>query len=189
MTKVLIVYGSAYGQTTRIARRFADRLEENGIHTVVVNGATLPPEIQMEQFDGFVVAGSVRYGRHQRYLEKFVRQYHGGFGHRPSAFISVCGAMSSKQPEGAVEARKYRLAFFKRTGWSPQFDQSFAGGLPYTQYGALTRMMMKAISRRTGGPVDTSRDWDFTDWKQVDQFALDFAHALVGNVPAALVHA
>lgn len=189
MAKVLVVYGSAYGQTAKIVRRFADRLEGSGIHTVVVKGDTLPPVVQMEQFDGFVVAGSVLFGRHQRYLEKFVRQYHPQFGQRPAAFLSVCGAMNRKQPEGEAEATKYLLKFLKRTGWIPRFTHSFAGGLAYTRYGRITRWMMKAISRHSGGPVDTSRDWEFTDWEQVDRFALEFAQALPGSVPAALVPA
>jgi hypothetical protein len=31
--------------------------------------------------------------------------------------------------------------------------------------------MMKRISRRTGRPTDTSRDYDFTDWNGVNEFA------------------
>jgi len=34
---------------------------------------------------------------------------------------------------------------------------------------------MKAITAREGGPTDTSRDYDFTDWPAVDQFADDAA--------------
>jgi menaquinone-dependent protoporphyrinogen IX oxidase len=32
---------------------------------------------------------------------------------------------------------------------------------------------MKTISRRAGGPTDTSRDYEFTDWVALDQFVLD----------------
>jgi hypothetical protein len=37
---------------------------------------------------------------------------------------------------------------------------------------------MKLISRRTGRPTDTSRDYDFTDWAGVAQFAERFAGLL-----------
>jgi menaquinone-dependent protoporphyrinogen oxidase len=178
MAKVLVVYGTAYGQTAKIVRRFADKLEESGVHTVMMQGDMLPPDIRLDLFDGYVVAGSVQYGKHQKYLEEFVRRYRDQLNRCPAALVSVCGAMSSKRPEGEAEAQKYRLDFLKRTGWSPRFTHSFAGALPYTHYGYLTRLMMKAISRRNGGPTDTSRDWEFTDWEQVDQFAADFAHAI-----------
>jgi menaquinone-dependent protoporphyrinogen IX oxidase len=31
--------------------------------------------------------------------------------------------------------------------------------------------VLKLISRRKGLPTDTSRDWDFTEWDEVDRFA------------------
>jgi menaquinone-dependent protoporphyrinogen IX oxidase len=30
---------------------------------------------------------------------------------------------------------------------------------------------MKLISARTGRPTDTSRDWEFTNWQEIDEFA------------------
>jgi len=36
------------------------------------------------------------------------------------------------------------------------------------------------ITRRNGGPTDTSRDYDFTDWSAVTQFARQFAGLLPG---------
>ena len=63
--KVLLVFGSAYGQTEKIVRRLAIRLEENGNRCVVARGNALPPGLRLEEFDGFVVAGSVLFGRHQ----------------------------------------------------------------------------------------------------------------------------
>jgi menaquinone-dependent protoporphyrinogen oxidase len=32
---------------------------------------------------------------------------------------------------------------------------------------------MKRISRKAGGPVDTSRDYEFTDWNRIDQLVDD----------------
>jgi menaquinone-dependent protoporphyrinogen oxidase len=37
---------------------------------------------------------------------------------------------------------------------------------------------MKYISRRTGRPTDTSRDWEFTDWDAVTRMAREFAEAV-----------
>jgi menaquinone-dependent protoporphyrinogen oxidase len=41
--------------------------------------------------------------------------------------------------------------------------------------------MIKMISRRTGGPTDTSRDYDFTDWSAVAEFARQFGGLLPGD--------
>jgi menaquinone-dependent protoporphyrinogen oxidase len=184
MPKVLIVYGSSYGQTEKIAWRVADQLEVGGVHTVVRKGDVLPADARLEEYDGFVVAGSVLYGKHQRYLAEFVRRHLALLNQRPSAFISVCGALMGNWPPGQEEARKYLANFLQETGWTPQFTRSLPGGLPYTRYGLITRWIMKGISRKTGRPVDTRRDWDFTDWPAVDRFAAEFGESLGGGVPA-----
>jgi hypothetical protein len=35
----------------------------------------------------------------------------------------------------------------------------------------LFRWFLKLISHRKGLPTDTSRDWDFTEWAEVERFA------------------
>jgi menaquinone-dependent protoporphyrinogen oxidase len=57
----------------------------------------------------------------------------------------------------------------------PQRVRCFAGKLAYSQYGFLTRQAMRFIAWREGAPTDTQRDYEFTDWAAVRQFALDFA--------------
>jgi menaquinone-dependent protoporphyrinogen oxidase len=53
-----------------------------------------------------------------------------------------------------------------------------AGALPYTRYNRLTRWAMKRIVTKAHGDTDTSRDYEYTDWNDVRQFARDFAGAL-----------
>ena len=50
-----------------------------------------------------------------------------------------------------------------------------AGALPYTKYGWLKRMMMKRIVAKAGGDTDTTRDYEYTDWIDLRNFARDFA--------------
>ena len=171
MADVLIVYGTSYGQTAKLARRIADRLGQAGHRVSVWRGDARPSEQTLEDYDAAVVAGSVRFGRHQGYVGDFVRRHLTRLNAMPSAFVSVCGVLVSGGPLGDLEARKYEQGFLARTGWHPELARSFAGGLPYTQYGWPTRWVMRWISGRTGRPTDTSRDWEFTDWDAVDQFA------------------
>jgi menaquinone-dependent protoporphyrinogen oxidase len=39
---------------------------------------------------------------------------------------------------------------------------------------------MKRASRKHGGATDTSRDHEYTDWHQVEQFAQDVLSAMRG---------
>ncbi len=181
MADILMVYGTSHGQTEKIVKRMASRLSTAGHRVTVRKGDSQP---SLAGFDAIVVAGSVQFGRHQRYLKELVRRNLAPLSTVPTAFVSVCGAMAGSWARGAEEARKYVDSFLSRTGWQPRFTRSFAGGLPYTQYGLLTRWLMWLISRATGRPTDTSRDWDLTDWEQVDKFAAELAAHLAAAAPA-----
>jgi menaquinone-dependent protoporphyrinogen oxidase len=180
MSRILIVYGSAYGQTARISQRIAQGLAQAGHRVITLDGKQLSPELSLAEYDGFVIAASVLFGHHQRYIEAFVRRHVDRLNAGPSAFVSVCGAAVGSAPEGMRQAQGYADTFLRQTGWRPQAIRLLAGALPYTKYGLFTRWMMKMISRRTGRPTDTSRDYDFTDWDDVDEFA----HELAGTLAA-----
>ena len=64
-------------------------------------------------------------------------------------------------------AEKFPIAL----GWHPDRVACFAGRLAYTQYGFVKRLVMQWISRKEGAPTDTSRDYEFTNWGDVDQLA------------------
>ena len=182
MTKVLIVYGTSYGQTERIAQEIA-RILRSFRHAVdVVKGDRMPGHVALEEYDGFVIAASVLYGRHQRYIRAFVRDHVDRLNAAPSAFASVCGAMGGTDPESARQARSYLDEFLRTTGWRPGLATSFAGAVSYSRYAPWVRWMMKLISHRTGRPTDTSRDYDFTDWRAVETFA----HVFAGQLAATL---
>jgi menaquinone-dependent protoporphyrinogen oxidase len=184
MANVLIVYGTSYGQTAKIVERIADRLKAAGHCPTLWRGDSIPKGTAVTGFEAFLVAGSVLYGRHQRYLRDFVRQNRSVLNTRPSAFVSVSGALIGPWGPGQNEARKYLAQFLEETCWMPRLSRSFPGGLPYTRYHLITRLVMKWISRRTGRPTDTTRDWDFTDWDAVDRFAMDFENVFGGRSQA-----
>jgi menaquinone-dependent protoporphyrinogen oxidase len=50
-----------------------------------------------------------------------------------------------------------------------------AGALPYSKYNFFIRFIMRRIAAQAGGDVDTSRDYEYTDWGAVDRFASQFA--------------
>ena len=52
---------------------------------------------------------------------------------------------------------------------------TFGGALRYTKYNVLIRIMMRVIVGFAGGDTDTSRDYEYTDWRAVEGFAAEFA--------------
>lgn len=185
MSRILIVYGSTYGQTGRIVERLASDLTVAGHRVTVWKGDQLPPGVDLHVFEGCVVAGSVLYGKYQPYLVDFVRAQARRLAAMPGVFISVCGALIGDWAEGPTEARKYEALFQQQTGWTPGLVRSLPGALNYTRYGLLTRFIMKRISRKTGRPTDTSRDWDGTDWAAVDRLAVEIGELVR---PPVVVH-
>lgn len=55
--------------------------------------------------------------------------------------------------------------------------------MAFTKYNPIMHWVVKGISKRRGGPSDTSRDFESTDWRKVKQFVETFAM----NVDRALV--
>ncbi len=185
MFKILVVYGSTYGQTERVAHRIAAVLSAAG-HVVDVHKADgLPDSLWLASYDGFVVAASVLMGHHQEYVRDFVRRNAALLNQAPSAFVSVCGA-THDDPE---QAQAYIDATLHETGWRPAITQSFAGAVAYTRYGWWVRWYLKMISHRKGLPTDTSRDWDFTRWDEVERFAEELAVRLALTPAQHPIHA
>jgi len=52
---------------------------------------------------------------------------------------------------------------------------SFAGALLYRRYNPVIRLLMRFIVGAAGGETDTSRDYEYTDWKAVERLAADLA--------------
>jgi menaquinone-dependent protoporphyrinogen oxidase len=77
--------------------------------------------------------------------------------------------------------------FFRQTGWHPRWTEPVAGALLYTQYNFFIRFVMKQISKRAGGSVDTSRDHEYTDWAALEHFAGTLVSELTPSRPSLLM--
>jgi menaquinone-dependent protoporphyrinogen oxidase len=174
MSRILVVYGSKYGQTERVAYRIGGILMDAGHVVDIYRGDRLPHALSLADYDGVLVAASVLMGHHQRYIRGFAGRHAGRLNGAPSAFVSVCGAAGGDPRQ----AQAYIDALLRETGWHPTIARSFTGAVAYTQYGWLFRHILKLINRRKGLPTDTSRDWDFTDWNEVERFAKELAVTL-----------
>lgn len=181
MAKILVLYASFDGQAARIARRIANELERGGHMVTVRLGADGQAARDLPRQDAVVVGGAVRYGRHARVLETFVREHAAAIAAKPNAFFSV--SLSAGGP-GANTARATHQVgdFCKRARWKPREVAAFAGALPYSRYGFLLRLAMRLIVGAAGGDTDTFRDYEYTDWAGVDRFAASFSRRLA---PAA----
>jgi menaquinone-dependent protoporphyrinogen oxidase len=182
-TRVLILYGTTDGHTAKIARRVSDTLSARGIDTDVVNAAHA--SARPVGYDGVIVAASVHTGSYQPEVRQWVRAHAPALADLPSAFLSVCLGVLQHESEVQEEVLATPRRFLASMGWEPTITKIVAGAVLYTKYGWLKRLLMRRIVSKAGGDTDTSRDYEYTDWNDLAQFAGLFATLVVNRDKAA----
>jgi len=173
MSRILIVYGTTNGQTAKIAEALSRALRACGSLVDVMN-ATSKPWLSPAGYNAVILAASVHAGGYQRSVRRWARTYAAELNRKPTAFISVCLAVLDHSDASRQAIEKIMQDFFMKTGWLPTFRKVVAGALPYTKYNFLTRWVMRRIVTKAGGDTDTSRDYEYTDWKDLTAFAREF---------------
>ena len=120
-----------------------------------------------------IVGASVHGSTHQKEAEAFVEEYAPRLNAVPSAFFSVSMSAASADLRTVAEAEHLAREFARERHWRPDRVDCIAGRLAYTQYGWLKRRVMRQVAKVMGVPTDTSRDHEFTDWRQVDDLAAE----------------
>lgn len=168
--KVLIVYASKEGQTEKIARRIAGVASETA-EVALCEACAVPGDVLAES-DAVIIAAPVHFENYPRRIIRFVREHLALLQSKRTAFVSVTGA--SMTPAGQNQAEDYVVDLQDQTRWTPDQCELVAGAVRYTQYNWLIRFVMRRISKAKGLATDTSRDYEYTNWIEVDRFARSF---------------
>lgn len=175
MAQILVLYGTTDGHTGKVAAAMADALRESGAVVDVVNAANAGRSVRPEAYEAVVVAASVHASGYQRAVRRWVSKHRQSLAALPTAFVSVCLGVLQKSPAVDRELTRIMTRFFETTGWRPSVTHVVAGALLYTRYNVLKRWTMRRIVAKAHGDVDTSRDYEYTDWDDVRAFAGSFA--------------
>lgn len=180
MVRLLIAFTTYDGHTRKIAERIASTLRETDCAVEVCDLARCRPERPVHEYDGVIAGGPIHGGKHHRQLVRFATQNRNALNEHPAAFFSVSlSAAGNIEQQG--DATRCLKAFLKDTDWKPSATAIVAGALLYREYGFFKRWLMKMIVRRGGtGDTDTSRNYVYTDWNSLDDFAKKFADQSVG---------
>jgi len=173
MSRALIVFGTTDGQTAKVAGVLADYLRSCGLTVIVSDaaaGASSP-----HGFDAVIVAASVHARGYQRSVRKWARTHAETLNNMQTAFVSVCLGVLQHDPKVDRDLDSIVQTFLASTGWKPSRTKIVAGAVKYTRYGFLKRWAMRRIVAKAGGDIDTSRDYEYTDWQDLRQFAAAFA--------------
>ena len=169
MARIALVYGTAEGQTGRIAAFLGELIRAYGERRRHRRPEAIGPA-KARGLDGVIVGASIHMGKHEGYVADFVRRNRAVMDRLPSAFFSVSLAAHGDMDN----AERYVEEFERETGWRPGRVAMFGGALLYTQYGFVKRRVLRKIAKDKGNlATDTSRDWVYTEWDGVSRFAED----------------
>ena len=86
MLPTLIAYSTTDGQTLQICQHLQQTLQSRGQRAVVMPVAQAQ-ELDLADFGVLVLGASIRYGRHQREVQRFISQHHAALNRQPSVFF------------------------------------------------------------------------------------------------------
>jgi len=185
MPKLIVAYTTYDGHTAEIAERIASALRHSDCAVELCDLARSLPKRPLREYEGVIAGGPLHGGKHPPQLARFVLDNRQALNERASAFFSVSlSAAGNEEQQG--DATRCLNEFLEQTGWEPMSTSIVAGALLYRKYGFIKRWMMKMIVKRGGGDTDTSRNYVYTDWDAIDQFANEFAVRLAGKTEAAM---
>ena len=189
MSSIGIFYATREGHTRRIAEHLAAALLTRGLAVDVLNVKDLPEDVPITQYSAVVLAASVHAGSHEPETIAFVKAHRTELDNMAHAFVSVTLSEAGAERRTSTPEERARFAadvqkvvdmFVAETGWQPKRVMPVAGALLYTRYNFLVRFIMKRIAKEAHADTDTSRDYDYTDWEDLDRFAEKLAQELRG---------
>ena len=173
MKPTLIAYSTTDGQTLRIAQRLQAVLQAQQLPVQLVPMRTAQT-VDLSEFGVLVLGASIRYGKHQQEVYRFVAAHHQALQRQPSLFFSV-NAVARKRQKQSVRTNPYVRKFLQAVAWRPRNVAIFGGRIDYPRYGWLDKQVIRLIMWLTKGPTDVRSCTEFTDWPQVEAWGQTIA--------------
>jgi menaquinone-dependent protoporphyrinogen oxidase len=181
-----VVYGTTDGHTAKVARSLADGLRREGAEVDIVDARD--DDRGPTGYDGVIVAASLHAGGYQRSVGRWVRTHVWVLDGKQTAFVSVCLGVLQHDPAVDRDIEATIEKFLTSAGWQPKVRKIVAGALLYTRYNWIKSWVMRRIVKKAGGDTDTSRDYVYTDWKDLQVFATRFLDLVHDRVSGASPH-
>ena len=164
-SKLLILYSTVDGHTKDICNYIYKKLK--GRKNVSIISVEDSANYDLSDFEEIVIGASVRYGYHRKNVYKFIQQNIEKLDKVKTAFFSL--NLTARKPEKSTpETNPYVIKFLKKVKWEPTIKEVFAGRLDYPSLDKLNKLAILFIMFITNGPKDTSKTYELTDWKKVD---------------------
>jgi menaquinone-dependent protoporphyrinogen oxidase len=174
MARILIVYATREGQTAKIAGRIAARIRGAGHAVELVDAAdvTAAAAVDLKSFQLLVFGASMHAGGIEKEIVAFINACRSTIEAQSRALFLVLLSAATKDP--TLRERWLADARGKVERQIPvRFDdvEMIAGTLAYSKYSWPMKLIMRRIARQAGQETDMRRDYEYTDWAEVDAYA------------------
>lgn len=173
MASFLILYSTTDGHTLEICQRLLHVIEGQG-HKVEIISLNDESKPDLTQFDKIIIGASIRYGKHQPQIYRFIKTNKAILAQKPGAFFSV-NVVARKPEKNLPQTNPYMKKFLRQIEWQPELLAVFAGKINYPMYGFWDRLIIRFIMWITHGPTDPQTVIDYTDWEKVEEFGKLFS--------------
>tara|TARA_B100000674_G_scaffold292308_1_gene242380 strand:- start:366 stop:887 length:522 start_codon:yes stop_codon:yes gene_type:complete len=167
----LIIYSTTDGQTKKICELIKENSINKNSYEIIPLDEAFSKKI--EKYDQIIIGASIRYGRHNSKVYKFIQNNKYILDKKKSAFFSV-NVVARKSEKNTPETNPYIIKFLKKTNWQPKKLGVFAGKIDYPKLGFINRNVIRFIMLITNGPTNTNNTYEFTDWQKVKNFIKEF---------------
>src|SRR5690606_4101156 len=111
MARLLVVYGTKYGHTARIAEHIAATLRMEGHSVEVTPAASFPPARSLDPFDAVLVGAPIHGGTYGRAVKRFLHAHREELAAKHWAFFSVGLAVIAER--GRIDTQRALDRFLK----------------------------------------------------------------------------
>jgi len=164
--KSILIYSTTDGHTKKICDFIKSNSIKNNFDIFSIDKIN---ELNLNNYDLIVLGASIRYGKHNNIIYKFISSNKEILKSKKNAFFSV-NVVARKPEKNSPENNPYILKFLRKSEWHPTKIGVFAGKVDYPNYNFFNKLIIRFIMFVTKGPTDTSRSYEFTNWDNIKKF-------------------
>ena len=182
--KILIAYGTRYGNTEEISKEISKKLEEIGFESIIYNlgvGKTKNwPNI--DDYDGIIVGTSLKVNAWKKQVKNFINKHKEQLKNKKFG-VFTCGAYAIGAPKEAYDDIPKRLN--EKFNLKADIHASFGGVIDFSEnsnVGRAGKSVLKLValgfSKEFNIEIDMEGRNDFRDWEKIRNFTKNYVKIL-----------
>jgi menaquinone-dependent protoporphyrinogen IX oxidase len=182
--KILIAYGTRYGNTKEISQEIAKTLKEKGLEPLLYNLGVGKTKYwpNLDDFDGIIIGTSLKVNAWKKEVKNYLKKYKKQLKDKKFG-IFTCGAYAIGAPKEAYEDIPNRLdENFELTA---DIYDAFGGVMDFSEDSnigrtgkSILKLVAMGFTKEFNMEFDMQGANDCRDWDKIRSFAENFAEKL-----------